>query len=103
MSLVVIDLPSCGWPMVGTDFSEWAQIFQKNSLEPILGGSKLNVTKPWLALPGLGISLLFDTNEHGVLNTCSVELLGGVPAMNNLILAKWHIALSINIGVLENH
>ena len=23
--------------------------------------------------------------------------------MNNLILAKWHIALSINIGVLENH
>ena len=31
---------------MGTNFSEWVQIFQKNSFwgEPILGGSKLNVT-----------------------------------------------------------
>ena len=36
-------------------------------------------------------------------NTCSVECPGGVPAMNNDILVKWRIALSINIGVLENH
>ena len=43
---------------------------------------------------------------HGKLdlNMCSVEFLGGQPlAMNYLILTKWHIALSINIGVLENH
>ena len=50
---------------------------------------------------------------HGKLyvNTYSVELLaGGVHAMNNVVLTKWHIALSINIGalsinirVLENH
>ena len=41
---------------------------------------------------------------HGKLyvNTCSVELQpGGVHAMNNVVLTKWHIAL--NIGVLENH
>ena len=37
-------------------------------------------------------------------NTCSVELpAGGVHAMNNVVLTKWHTALSINIGVLENH
>ena len=43
---------------------------------------------------------------HGKLyvTTCSVELQnGGVHAMNNVILTKWRIALSINIGVLENH
>ena len=51
MSLVVTDFPSCGWPIhsiVGTNsfFLEWVQIFQKNSFwgEPILGGSKLNMT-----------------------------------------------------------
>ena len=47
MSLVVTDfLFLCGWPIVGTNFSEWVQIFKKNSLrgEPVLGGSKLNVT-----------------------------------------------------------
>ena len=38
------------------------------------------------------------------LNTCSDELLaGGTHAMNNAILTKWRIVLSINIGVLENH
>ena len=35
---------------VGTNLSEWVQIFQKNLFrgggEPILGGSKLNVTQP---------------------------------------------------------
>ena len=48
MSLVVIDFLSCGWPIVGTNFSESVQIFQKNAFwgEPILGGSKLNVTAP---------------------------------------------------------
>ena len=36
-------------------------------------------------------------------NTCSVELPArGIHAMNN-VLTKWCIALSINIGVLENH
>ena len=46
MSLVVTDFLSCGWPIVGTNFSEWVQIFQKNVFreERILGGSKLNVT-----------------------------------------------------------
>jgi len=37
---------------------------------------------------------------------CSVELLaggGGINAMNNIILTKWRIALSIGIGVFENH
>ena len=45
MSLVVTGFVSCGWPIVGTNFSEWVQIFQKNVFqeEPILGGSKLNV------------------------------------------------------------
>ena len=46
MSLVVTGFVSCGWPIVGTNFSEWVQIFQKKVFreEPILGGSKLNVT-----------------------------------------------------------
>ena len=46
MSLVVTGFVSCGWPIVGTNFSEWVQIFQKNVFqeEPILGGSKLNMT-----------------------------------------------------------
>ena len=34
-----------------------------------------------------------------VLNMCSVELPGAVLTMNNVILTKWHIALSINIRV----
>ena len=48
---------ACGWLLVGTNFSEWVQIFQKNSIrgEPILGGSKLNVT--WT--PPLYIHLMF--------------------------------------------
>ena len=46
MSLVVTGFVSCGWLIVGTNISEWVQIFQKNVFweEPILGGSKLNVT-----------------------------------------------------------
>ena len=46
MSLVVTGFVSYGWPIVGTNSSEWVQIFQKNVFreEPILGGSKLNVT-----------------------------------------------------------
>ena len=45
-TLVVTDFHSCGWPIVGTNFSEWVQVFQKNLFwgEPILGGSKSNVT-----------------------------------------------------------
>ena len=36
--------------------------------------------------------------------TCSVELpAGGVHAMNIIIPTKWGIALSIYIGVLDNH
>ena len=47
-------------------------------------------------------------NFHGKLdlNTCSVDLPGGgggLLALKNLILAKWRIALSIDIGVLESH
>ena len=46
MSLVITGFVSCGWPIVGTNLAEWVQIFQKNVFleEPILGGSKLNVT-----------------------------------------------------------
>ena len=43
---------------------------------------------------------------HGKLyvNMCSVELpAGDVHAMNNVVLTKWRITLSINIRVLENH
>ena len=36
------------------------------------------------------------------LNTCSVELPDGVLVMKNVILTKWHIALSIKIGVLNS-
>ena len=44
---------------------------------------------------------IFNSKLYG--NTCTVELpAGGVHAMNN-VLTKWRIALSINIGVLENH
>ena len=48
MTVDMPDLPSCGWSTVETNFSEWVQIFQKNLFwgEPILGGSKLNVTGP---------------------------------------------------------
>ena len=41
---------------------------------------------------------LITVTEH-VLSQAS----GGVLAMNNFILTKWRIAVSINIGVLENH
>ena len=45
--LTCTDLPLFGWPIVATNFSEWVQMFQKNFRgEPILGGSKLNVTPP---------------------------------------------------------
>ena len=33
---------------------------------------------------------------------CSVELPGGVVSMNNVILVKWRIALSINTEVPGN-
>ena len=39
-----------------------------------------------------------------LVNTCSVELPArGVHAMNNVVLTKWCIALSINIRVLGIH
>ena len=36
-------------------------------------------------------------------NTCSVELPGGVVSMNNFIIAKWRLALSISkcLGIAE--
>ena len=82
MSLVVTDLPSCGWAIVGTNFLEWAQILQKKYFqgEPILEGSKLNMTGPHslrdliprLTLIGLGIrpvgpaftSAIFDCFQY---------------------------------------
>ena len=41
--LVVTGFVLCGWPIVGTNFSEWVQIFQKNVFQedPILGGVKI--------------------------------------------------------------
>ena len=59
MPLVVTDFLSCGWSRVGTNFSEWVQIFQKNSFrgEPILGGSKLNVTVPAICVTFLGVEV----------------------------------------------
>ena len=59
MSLVVTDFLSCGWPIVGTNFSEWVQIFQKNVLpeEPILEGSKLNVTVQLVPLYVLSLKM----------------------------------------------
>ena len=43
------------------------------------------------------------SSSFTVSNTCLVELLaGGIHSMNNVVLTKWYIALSINIGVLEN-
>ena len=55
-------------------------------------------------IPDFGCCCLKFT-FHGELdlNTCSVELPAGILAMNNLILTKWRITLSINIRVLENH
>ena len=53
--------------------------------------------------PTLG-GAIFIFHSKLYVNTCSVELAaGGVHAMNNVVLTKWRIALSINIGVLENH
>ena len=43
----------------------------------------------------------FRVTKH-VLSLASVRG-GGVRAMNSVILTKWRIALSIDIGVLENH
>ena len=54
-----------------------------------------------IILPDLGCCSLHLITVQ--LNTCSVELPGGVLAMNNVILTKWRIALSIKIGVLESH
>ena len=43
-SLGVTDFLSCGWPIMGTNFSGWVQIFQKNSFRGNqFMGSKLNV------------------------------------------------------------
>ena len=59
MSLVVTGFVSYGWPIVETNFSEWVQIFQKNVLreEPILGGSKLNVTVQLVPLYVLSLNM----------------------------------------------
>ena len=59
MSLVVTGFVSCGWPIVGRNFSEWVQIFQKNVFreEPILGGSKLNVTVQLVPLYVLSLNM----------------------------------------------
>ena len=59
MSLVVTGFVSCGWPIVGTHFSEGVQIFQKNVFreEPILGGSKLNVTVQLVPLYVLSLNM----------------------------------------------
>ena len=47
---------------------------------------------------------VFIFHDKLYVNTCSVELpAGGVHAMNNVVLTKWHTALSINVRVLENH
>ena len=60
---------------------------------------------PSIALYDLTLALVVFI-FHGKLyvNGCSVELPArGVHAMNNLVLTKWHIPLSIYIQVLENH
>ena len=59
MSLVVTGFVSYGWPIVETNFSEWVQIFQKNVLreEPILGGSKLNMTVQLVPLYVLSLNM----------------------------------------------
>ena len=59
MSLVVTGFVSWGWPIVGTIFSELVQIFQKNVFgeEPILGGSKLNVTVQLVPLHVLSLNM----------------------------------------------
>ena len=47
---------------------------------------------------------LFIFHSKLYVNTCTVELLtGGVHAMKDVVLTKWRIALSINLGVLDNH
>ena len=52
----------------------------------------------------LTLAVAVPTWKASSLNMCSVELPGwGVVSMNNVILAKWRIALRINIGMLENH
>ena len=59
MSLVVTGFVSCGWPIVGTNVSEWVQIFQKNVFreEPILEGSKLNMTVQLVPLYVLSLNM----------------------------------------------
>ena len=56
MSLVVTGFVSCGWPIVGTNFSEWVQkmLFRE---EPISGGSKLNVTVQLVPLYILSLNM----------------------------------------------
>ena len=40
---------------------------------------------------------ILEQHIHTIPTSCAIL------AMNNVIQTKWHIALSINIGVLENH
>ena len=87
--LTCTDLPWCGWSTVGTNFSEWVQIFQKNSFrgEPILGGSKLNVTgrrMSWCFWPGTcpaRLSLRYRSLRHWPALTISVTCLSLVQSL----------------------
>ena len=55
--------------------------------------------------PTLVVAVVFSsfTVSYPVyVNTCSVKLpAGGVHAMNNVVLTKWHIALSITLECLR--
>ena len=57
-------------------------------------------------MESLGLRLVFIFHGKLYLSTCSVELPARgvhVHAMKNVFITKWYIALSIKIGVLENH
>ena len=66
MSLVVTGFLSCGWPIVGTKFSEWVQIFQKNLFqgEPLFRGVQIKCDRHihMLTIGSVLTTNVFQTN-----------------------------------------
>ena len=91
MSFAVTNFLSCAWPIVGTNFSEWVQIYQKNSLrgDPLLGGSKLNVTGICIGQYAVHVPKLIKTDAHlGEKLGCIIELQQRIKIGKNLRLVK---------------
>ena len=74
---------------------------------PIILLLEVYICIPDLCFAGLACSRVVFIIFHGKLRILTVlswgSSWGRIHAMNNVIITKWHIALSTDIGVLENH